>query len=238
VVADPGLARRNTVLGGLDEGALTTLLPDLSETPLPAGQVLHEPGCAVGQVYFPLVGVVSVVADLGDDQVVETATIGREGMVGISVYLGAGTPTECAVVQVPGRALTMSAEDLRGHIADVDGPLTAMLRRSAQALFTQLARNAACNRIHTVRQRAARWLLTTADRMDSPSFELTQHFLAQMLAVRRTSVSEVAQSLAEDGCLTYTRGLITISDRPRLQSHACNCYEAIRRATDAALAAR
>ncbi len=238
MATDPGLARRNTVLGGLDEGALATLLPDLSEMPLSAGQVLHEPGREVSVVYFPLVGVVSVLADLGDDQVVETATIGREGMVGISVYLGADAPTERSVAQVSGRALSMTAEDLREHIADVDGPLTAMLRRSAQALFTQVSRNAACNRVHTVRQRAARWLLTTADRMDSPSFELTQHFLAQMLAVRRTSVSEVAQSLAEDGCITYTRGLIAITDRPRLQSHACSCYEAIRRATDAALSAR
>jgi CRP-like cAMP-binding protein len=238
VVTHAGLARRNTVLAGLDEPALAALLPDLHDTPLPAGQVLHEPGEPIETVYFPLVGVVSVLADLGEDQVVEAATLGREGMVGISVYLGAAAPTERSLIQVPGRALAMTTEDLREHLADVDGPLTARLRRSAQALFTQVARNAACNRVHTVRQRAARWLLTTADRMDNPSFELTQHFLAQMLAVRRTSVSEVAQSLAEDGCLTYTRGAITITDRPRLQSHACNCYEAIRRATDAAMAAR
>ena len=92
--------------------------------------------------------------------------------------------------------------------------------------------------MHTVRQRAARWLLMTADRMDSSSFELTQHFLAQMLAVRRTSVSEIAQSLAEDGCITYTRGTITITDRPRLHTHACDCYDTIRQATEAALVAR
>jgi CRP-like cAMP-binding protein len=238
VAADPGLARRNTVLGGLDDRALAALLPDLSETPLSSGQVLHEPGRAVRDVYFPLAGVVSVVADLGADQVVETATIGREGVVGLSVFLNSGIPSERSLVQVPGRALTMTAEDFRGHLADVDGPFTAMLRRSAHVLFTQVSRNAACNRIHTVRQRAARWLLATADRMDSSTFELTQHFLAQMLAVRRTSVSEVAHSLAEDGCLTYTRGLITITDRPRLQSHACTCYEAIRQATDEVLAGR
>ena len=238
MTTDATLARRNTVLGGLDEASLAALLPDLTDSPLPAGRVLHEPGRAANEVYFPLLGVVSVVADLGDDEVVETATIGREGMVGISVYLGATAPTERALVQVPGRALCMTAEDLRKHITDVDGPLTAMLRRSAQVLFTQVSRNAACNRVHTIRRRAARWLLTTGDRMDGPSFELTQHFLAQMLAVRRTSVSAVAQSLAEDGCITYTRGLITITDRPRLLAHACNCYDAIRRATDAALAAR
>jgi CRP-like cAMP-binding protein len=235
---DPSTARRNTVLAGLDEASLAVLLPDLREVPLPPGQVLHEPGQAITDVYFPLVGVVSVVADLGPDQIVETATIGREGMVGLSVYLGAAAPTERSLVQVPGQALTMPVENLREHIVEVDGPLTVMLRRSAQALFTQVSRNAACNRVHTVRQRAARWLLATADRMDSPSFELTQHFLAQMLAVRRTSVSEVAQALAADGCLTYTRGNITILDRPGLKAHACDCYEMIRAATDAALAVR
>ena len=234
---DRALARRNAVLAGLPEDALVTVLPHLFETPLPLGRVLHGPGRAVREVYFPLVGVVSVLADLGDDQVVETATIGREGMVGISVCLGADAPTERSLVQVPGRGLRMTTDVLREHLADIDSPLTAMLRRSAQALFTQVSRNAACNRIHTARQRAARWLLMTADRMDSPRFELTQHFLAQMLAVRRTSVSEVAQSLAEDRCITYTRGLITIIDRPRLEAHACNCYRAIRRATDAALTA-
>ena len=238
MTSDPDLARRNSVLAGLPEAALAALLPDLSETPLDAGRVLHEPGRPIREVFFPLVGVISVVADLGDDQVVETATIGREGMAGISVYLGAARPAERSLVQVPGRALSMEAEVLREHVADVDGPLTAMLRRSAQALFVQVSRNAACNRVHTARRRAARWLLATADRMDAPRFELTQHFLAQMLAVRRTSVSEIAQSLAEDGCITYTRGIITITDRPRLLAHACNCYEAIRRATDEALAVR
>jgi CRP-like cAMP-binding protein len=236
VGTDPRTARRNAVLGGLGEAALSALLPDLRAMPLPSGEVLHEPGQPIRDVYFPLVGVVSVVADLGADQVVETATVGREGMVGISVFLDSGVPTEQALVQVPGEALIMSAEHLRGHLADVDGELTVMLRRSAHALFTQLSRNAACNRVHTVRQRAARWLLMTADRMDSASFELTQHFLAQMLAVRRTSVSEVAQSLSRDGCITYSRGVITIVDRPRLRSHACNCYQVIRRATDAVLA--
>jgi CRP-like cAMP-binding protein len=238
VTTDAGLARRNTVLGGLPELALAALLPDLTETELPAGRVLHEPGQAISEVYFPLLGVVSVVADLGEDLLVETATIGREGLVGLSVFLNSGVPAERSLVQVPGRGLYMSAEDFREHITDVDGPLTAMLRRWAEVMFTQVSRNAACGRVHTARRRAARWLLATADRMDSPRFELTQHFLAQMLAVRRTSVSEIAQSLADDGCITYTRGVITITDRPRLQAHACNCYEAIRRATDATMAAR
>ncbi len=238
MATDSNTARRNAVLGGLDNDALADLLPDLQETSLAAGQVLHEPGEPIRTVFFPTEGVVFVVADLGADQVVETATVGREGVVGISVFLGAATPAERSVVQVPGPALSMSVEAFRAHIADLDGHLIAMLRRSTLALFTQVTRNAACNRVHTVRQRAARWLLATADRMDGPSFELTQHFLAKMLAVRRTSVSEVAQSLGEDGCITYTRGIITITDRQRLKAHACTCYEAIRSFTDAVLAAR
>lgn len=238
MAVDPITARRNAVLAGLGEQPLSRLLPDLTEGPLPSGLVLHEPAGPVQAVVFPLTGVVSVVADLGADQVVETATIGREGMVGLSVFLGAPAPTERSLVQVPGRGLTMTAEDFAEHIADVDGALTAMLRRCTQALFTQTARNAACNRVHTVRQRAARWLLTTADRMDAPTFELTQHFLAQTLAVRRTSVSEVAQALAEDGSITYSRGIITITDAARLHAHACSCYDAIRRSTDVTMTAR
>ena len=238
MATDLTIARRNAVLGGLADQDLARLLPHLHENPLPLGQVLHEPGVPVESVHFPLVGVVSVVGELDADQVVEVATIGREGMVGISTFLGGDSPTERSLVQVAGQALTMSTEDLRALTVDIDGALTARLRRSAQAMFTQLARNAACNRVHSVRQRAARWLLMTADRMDSPTFDLTQHFLAQMLAVRRSSVSEVAQALAEDGCITYTRGAIAITDRALLQSHACSCYEAIRRSTDAALAVR
>ena len=235
---DLSTARRSAVLDGLTDGDLVTLLPDLTKVALELGAVLHEPGEDIEVVYFPIVGVVSVVADLGEDQVVETATVGRDGVVGMSVFLGAGAPAERSLVQVAGQALIMSADDFRLHIADIDGPLTAMLRRSAQALFTQVSRNAACNRVHTVRQRAARWLLMTADRMDAPTFDLTQHFLAQMLAVRRTSVSEVAQALAEDGAITYTRGSITITDRQRLRSHACDCYDVIREATETALLTR
>jgi CRP-like cAMP-binding protein len=125
----------------------------------------------------------------------------------------------------------MSSDAFRDALAELDGPLQALMRRYAEAMFTQLARNAACNRVHQVRQRAARWLLMTADRMDSGTFELTQEFLARMLAVRRPSVNEVAQTLATDGAIRYTRGVITILDRERLQATACGCYDVIRQAT-------
>jgi CRP-like cAMP-binding protein len=220
-------ARGNTLLNGLADDDLAELLLAATEADLTLGAVLYEPGQPVPAVHFPLSGVISIVADLGDGEVVEAATVGSEGMSGITVFLGAGPPTERASVQVKGHALTMTAEAFGRAAAAADGPLHAMMRRYAHTLFTQLARNAACNRVHTVEQRAARWLLATADRMHSPTFELTQHFLAEMLSVRRASISKTARTLATNGCITYVRGTITILDRARLQSYACACYQTI-----------
>lgn len=199
-------ARRNAVLGALGPDDLTALAAHLRAVPLERGTVLYEADEPVPAVYFPLEGVVSVVARMRTGEAVEVATIGCEGVVGIAVFLGPNPPTERALVQVTGHGLVMTADDFRQAATDLDGPLHAVLRRYVQSLFTQLARNGACNHIHPVRQRAARWLLMTADRMGRPSFDLTQEFLSQMLAVRRATVSEVAQELAEAGCISYTAG--------------------------------
>ncbi|MEW9550048.1 Crp/Fnr family transcriptional regulator [Nonomuraea sp. NPDC050783] len=195
---------------------------------LPVGQVLYKPGGTIEHVYFPTIGVVSLLAELASGQQVEVATVGDEGMVGLPIFLGAGPPTERAAVQISGAALTMTAEQFRHDVAVLDGSLQGAMQRYTQATFTQLARNAACNRGHAIRQRCARWLLMTADRMHSDFFELTQEFMAQMLGVRRATVSEVAAALAADGCIAYRRGTITITDRARLRSQACECYEVVR----------
>ena len=231
---DLGAARGNELLNGLRDSDLTELLADAFEVELPLGTVLYQPGEPVATVHFPLDGVVSIVTDLGDE-VVEAATVGYEGMSGISVFLGAGMPTERAIVQVAGRAITLGADEFARAAAIVDGPFYAIMRRYAQVLFTQLARNAGCNRVHVVQQRAARWLLTTADRMHSPTFDITQEFLAQMLSVRRASVSRVARSLAHAGAIAYVRGTLTILDREQLESYTCDCYRVVRDATDVAL---
>jgi CRP-like cAMP-binding protein len=223
-----GNPRRNRILAALPDADLDQLLEQLEPVDLNTSVVLYEPGTAIARVYFVLTGVVSLVAALGQEQVVEVATIGDEGMVGLPVFLGAGPPTERATVQVAGQGLCMAADALRYTVAIQDGTLQVALQRYAQVMFTQLARNAACNQAHTVRQRCARWLLMTADRMHADSFNLTQEFLAQMLAVRRATVSEVASALAEDGCIQYRRGRITILDRDRLQANACDCYLIIR----------
>ena len=230
-------ARDNMLLDGLTDAELAELLAGASVVELALGTVLHAPGQPVAAVHFPLDGVVSLVTDLGADETVEAATVGFEGMTGMSVFLGAPLPTEQASVQVAGTAVTLGAAAFTRAVAAGDGPLTGVVRRYAQVLFTQLARNAGCNRVHTVQQRAARWLLTTADRKRSPTFDLTQEFLGQMLAVRRASVNRVAQGLAEAGCITYTRGRVTVLDRQRLESFSCSCYRVLRDATEQALPA-
>ena len=222
-------ARGNLLLDELDDNDLAELLPLLAGVELNVGTVLQEAGKAVDCVVFPLRGVVSLVVELEDGAAVESSTIGREGVLGLSVFLGALAPSERASVLVTGSALALPAAAFAQQVRILDGPLEQILRRYAAAMFSQVSRNAACNRVHSVRQRAARWLLLTADRMSDDQFGLTQEFLAQVLAVRRASVNEVARALAEDGCLTYARGTITVLDRPRLEASACGCYRVIAR---------
>ncbi|GAA3677201.1 hypothetical protein GCM10022267_75150 [Lentzea roselyniae] len=225
--------RRNRVLAALSDRDRDQLAGNLTAVDMPVGTALYQPGEPISAVYFPLLGVFSILTDL-DGPTVEVVTVGDEGMIGLPVFLGAGVPTERAICQVEGLALRMEADVFRHEIAILDGPFQAVLQRYTQSMFTQLARNAACNRSHQTRQRCARWLLMTADRMHSDQFPLTQEFLAQMLAMRRSSVSEVAGALADDGCIRYSRGSITVLDRDRLETNACSCYRVIRDATDAA----
>ncbi|WP_432570158.1 Crp/Fnr family transcriptional regulator [Kineococcus sp. SYSU DK005] len=222
---DVAAVARNALLEHLDEPTLARWLPHLHEVPLELGDVLHEAGQAVGEVYFLLAGMVSLVVDLDGGQSVEVVTIGREGMVGIPVLLHAERACERAVVQVKGAALRMGAEDFQHQLGTADAGVHAAFSRYTHAVFSHLARNSACNRVHSIPQRAARWLLLIADRVDGPTFELTQDYLATMLAVRRASISHVARSLAEQGCITYVRGRITITDREKLRSNACGCYD-------------
>jgi CRP-like cAMP-binding protein len=227
--ADP---RRNRILAALPDADRDRFAADLTYVDMSTGDVLSEPGEPIQAAYFPLIGVFSILTDLGGP-VVEVATVGDEGMVGLPIFLGAGTPTERTVCQVSGAALRVPADRFRQETVVLDGPIQQQLQRYTQVMFTQLARNAACNRSHQARQRCARWLLMTADRMHSDQFQLTQEFLAQMLALRRSSVSEVSAALAEDGSISYRRGVITVLDRDRLEANACTCYRAIRDTTDA-----
>src|SRR3954469_18079851 len=157
-MVDLATARANAVLNGLPDDLLTGMLPAMLDVPLPRGEVLYRVGGPVSAVHFPTVGVISMLQEVDDQDLIEIATVGPEGMTGIAVFLG-GTPTERAMVQISGRAVVISSDAFRQHLSTMDGPLHDMLRRYTHALFAQLGRNAACNRSHPVRRRAARWLL-------------------------------------------------------------------------------
>lgn len=190
-------------------------------------QHFQRPGERIEQVFFPDVGVVSMLMSGAEGELIEVATVGREGFVGSSLVLETDEASSIVFCQVPGAGHRMSASDFC-EILQAEPALRRMALRYTQALMTQMAQNAACNRIHDIQERAARWLLMTHDRVDGDVFPLTQEFLAQMLGVRRQAVNIAAGILQQAGLITYTRGVITIVDRPGLESASCECYGVIR----------
>lgn len=220
--------RRNTLLARLPSEELSEILERAEEVHMQVRDCVQEPDQPIAAVYFALGSVFSMVAtDDRNDSTVEVATIGREGMVGLPLFLGAATSPLAVFCQVPGPAARLSASDLRRVLTD-DGNLHRRLNRFIQATMVQISQNVLCNASHNTEQRAARWLLTTQDRVEEPEFPLTQEFLAQMLGVRRPTVSEIASGLQDDGLISYRRGIMTITDRPRLQDLACHCYQVVR----------
>ena len=225
--ADEPARPRNRILALLPVDEFEGLRPALERVRLETRQVVVDVGAPIEHVYFPETAVVSIVSVMPDGSAVETATVGHEGMVGIPVFLGAGSMAAQAFAQVPGDALRMSAGDLRAEVRR-GGVLPDVLGRYTQALFTHVAQSSACNRLHPVEQRCARWLLATHDAVGADSFEMTHLFLSQMLGVRRATVTEVAGRLQNAGLIEYGRGRIRVVDRPGLEAAACECYGIIR----------
>jgi CRP-like cAMP-binding protein len=201
----------------------------LESIQLDPGEMLGERGEAIPYAYFPETAVISLLTVMRDGRVVESAAVGREGFVHIAVALS-GVPYNAkrTVVQVPGRARRIRSRVLRATLARHPN-VHALVLRYAEALLFQVMQSGACNQLHTVEARCVRWLLMTHDRVGGDSFQLTQRYLATMLAVRRASVGSVAGSLQRKGFINYSRGLITIRDRSGLESAACECYRRIRR---------
>ncbi|MGY1742791.1 MULTISPECIES: Crp/Fnr family transcriptional regulator [unclassified Blastococcus] len=218
--------RHNLLLRGLPEQEYQRLL-GLAE-PVDLGlrdQVLTR-GEPIEHVYFPVDSVLSLLAAAEEDAAVEVATIGYEGMAGLPVFLGTVASPNDALCQVPGRALRLTAPALRRFL-DSDGALHEVLHRFTHATMVMLAQNVACNRLHATEERCARWLLQTRDRVGGDEFPLTQEFLAQMLGVRRGTVSITAGVLQQAGMIHYTRGRITVLDAEALHRTACGCYDLI-----------
>lgn len=225
-LADDEPLDRNRVLRGLPEEEQLWLRQHLERVQAKRGTLLADPDRAFEHVYFPETCVGSLVNPT-DEGMVEVGTVGNEGMVGLSIFLGADTFPARTIWQVEGQALRMSAEVFRGSNGNLPA-LEHLLRRYTHAFLVQVAQTAACNRKHALEQRCARWLLMTHDRVSSNQFVLTHEFLSYMLGVHRPGVTLAAQVLQRAGLISYTRGLITVMDRAGLEGAACDCYRIVR----------
>lgn len=218
---------QNRLLTVLQAKGPELYLDSLEFLPLELRQTLYRPDLPIEHVYFPVDGVLSMLARLEEGLLVEVATVGNEGMVGLPLFLGTNTTPGTAFSQVPGSAYRLSAEEFKKNVRE-PSRFTRILHRYTQALMTQISQGTACNRVHNNRQRCARWLLLTHDRVGKDEFQLTQEFLSQMLGVRRATINEVAGQLNQAGAIDYRRGTIRVLDRPRLESESCVCYSIIR----------
>jgi CRP-like cAMP-binding protein len=216
----------NKLLASLPRDDFDRLLPHLTTVQLPQGLVLFESGDEVDQVYFPQYGMLSLLAVLRDGKAIETATVGREGVVGAMAGLGLYKSLVRVVVQMPVACSKIAATQFRTAAA-VSEPIRNLCIRYNEVLLSQARVTAACNALHSIEARFCRWLLQSADRSASDTINLTQEFLAEMLGVRRTSVTEVASKVQNAGVITYSRGVIKILDRPALLRMSCECYETL-----------
>jgi len=218
---------RNQILLRLPQDECVRLRAQLEDVSLSFKQKIYEQGESIKFALFPESGVISLVKLLDDGNIVETATVGNEGMVGLPVVLGDGRALLRAFCQVPGRALRIRADALVAERRR-GGQFGELLLRYANATLATLAQGVACNRAHSLEERMCRWLLMTHDRVGTDSFPLTQEFLAQMLGVRRPTVNIAGTSLQRAGLIRYSRGRITVVDRKGLEEASCECYAHIR----------
>jgi CRP-like cAMP-binding protein len=229
-----GQGRRNRLLAALTSADHSLLAPHLKELSLKLGTLLLEAGEPVQQIYFPHQGMISLLAVMSDGQGIETATVGSEGVVGAMSGFGVRRGFTRAVVQAPLVASRISNVQFHAAVQKSEGIRNLMAGYNA-ALLAQVQQTAACNALHPMESRLARWLLQTRDRIDSDVLPLTQEFLSQMLGVRRTTVTLVARQLEQAGLIQNRRGRIVIIDRNGLEDVACECYATIREQMSAAL---
>ncbi len=228
VSIDLAATNGNSILGALPAPELERIRRKLSLASLRVRTVLFEPGDPIDAVYFPIDGIISLVTPLRGGATVEVATVGNEGIVGVPYVFG-GALAVRAITQVKGRVLRMTAADFRAEVTP-PGPLRDLTESYGQALFSQVAQAAACNRLHSNQERLSRWLLMSHDRVGRDDFEITQEFLGQMLASRRGTVTISARALQSAGLIRYQRGHLTILNREGLERVSCECYRVIEEA--------
>ncbi|WP_006787570.1 Crp/Fnr family transcriptional regulator [Thiorhodospira sibirica] len=229
----PPSPHQNHLLNVLPKAEFERLRPHLELVPLPLGMALYEPGESLSHVYFPIDAIVSLLYVMENGASAEIAVVGNEGIVGIALFMGGETVPNRAVVQSAGHAYQLKEAVLKREFARLDGrddsTLQPLLLRYTMALLTQMAQTAVCNRHHTIDQQLCRWLLLSLDRLPANELHMTQELIANMLGVRREGVTEAAGQLQSAGLIRYSRGHITVLDRPGLEARVCECYEVVRR---------
>jgi len=230
-MAEPSDSRQNQLLAALPEAAWQRWQPHLEPVTLTLGQVLYESGDTLGHVYFPTTAIVSLLYVMEDGASAEIAVVGLEGMVGVSLFMGGESTTNRAVVQSAGHGFRLRAQAMKDEFNRA-GPVLHLLLRYTQALITQMAQTAVCNRHHTLDQQLCRWLLLSLDRLPGTELVMTQELIANMLGVRREGVTEGALKLQKAGLIRYARGRITVLDRPGLEGATCECYAVVKREYD------
>jgi CRP-like cAMP-binding protein len=221
----------NRLLADLPRDEYGRLLTHLQKVSLPLKDILYEANGPIPHVFFPLHGVVSLVILMDGDISLEVGTIGNEGMVGTPVFLGSDSSPTRAISQVPGEALRMETKIFQEEMRRC-GTLYGLVQRYTQAMINQISQSVVCNHRHSVQKRMCRWLLLSHDRVGVDKFRLTHEFLAQMLGVRRPTVTSVAATLQKAGLVRYHRGEITVLDRKGLEAASCECYQVVREELD------
>jgi CRP-like cAMP-binding protein len=223
--------RSNRLLAALPDAEWKRWLPQLEPVDMPLGQVLYEPGSRLAHVYFPTTSIVSLLYVMEDGASAEIAVVGNEGIVGISLFMGGESTPSRALVQSAGKGLRLRADVMLQEFNRA-GPVLHLLLRYTQALITQMAQTAVCNRHHSVDQQLCRWLLLSLDRLDTNDLVMTQELIANMLGVRREGVTEAAGHLQHAGLIHYRRGHITVIDRAGLEQRTCECYAVVKKEYD------
>ena len=224
-------AARNQLLAALPDAELQRWLPLLELVDLPVGRVLCESGRPVDDVFFPTTAIVSWLFGLENGDASEVAVIGSEGMVGASLFMSGDGPPSWAVVLCGGRGYRLCARAVQAAF-DRNGPVTHLMLRYTQAIITQMTQTAACNRHHSLDKQLCRWLLSSIDRLPGNDLVTTQKLIAQMLGVRREAITEAALKLKAAGLINYTRGHISVINRPGLEQRSCECYAVVKKEYD------
>jgi CRP-like cAMP-binding protein len=231
-------ARQNQLLAALPDAEWQRWLPQLEPVEMPLGKVLYESGNKLTHVYFPSTSIVSLLYVMEDGASAEIAVVGREGIVGVSLFMGGQSTTSRAVVQSGGGGGFRLKANLMMQEFNRAGPVLHLLLRYTQALITQMAQTAVCNRHHSLDQQLCRWLLLSLDRLPSDELVMTQELIANMLGVRREGVTEAAGSLQQAGLIQYRRGHIMVLNRKGLEQRACECYAVVKTEYDRLLPER